>query len=311
MRILVRGTLAALVGGVALAAPAASQAPSSAPPLNLSADNVSGTRGPEGDVVLLNGNVHITRGRTVIRSLTGRYLRAQGMLYLDGRVRLVDSVTTIACEHATYSEDRDILELIGNVVITDRDAVLRAPSGTYDRGLGRADLHGGVTASDSGQKVTCEHLTYFRNERRLHARGRVVGEDLENRMTLAADSVDYDRSGHEAVARGDAERFREDLRTKAAAEAANITRNGERQIQQETARAIGQLRQEAIDLSVAIASMSVTATALVRRVTIVEGEHGHEGPRPRVGLEGVTRLGPFQDLHPAISSPRSSQRDPL
>jgi lipopolysaccharide assembly outer membrane protein LptD (OstA) len=50
--------------------------------------------------------------------------------------------------------------------------------------------------------VTCDHLIYFRNERLLQARGRVVGEDLENRMTLAADSVDYDRAGHEAVARG-------------------------------------------------------------------------------------------------------------
>ena len=193
----VGGMIALLVAAAAHAQPADDN-----PPLNLSADNVSGTRGPEGDIVLLNGNVHITRGRTVITADMGRYLRTQGMLYLDRRVRMVDSSTTIACEHATYAEDRDVLQLMGNVVITDRDAVLRAPSGTYDRRSGRADLYGGVTAADSSQKVSCDQLAYFRRERRLHARGHVVGEDLENRMTLAADSVDYDRELHEAVARG-------------------------------------------------------------------------------------------------------------
>ena len=172
------------------------------PPLNLSADNVSGSRGPEGDIVLLNGNVHITRGRTVITAENGRYLRAQGMLYLDKRVRLRDSTTTIVCDHAAYSEDRDVLQLSGNVVITDRGAVLKAPSGTYDRKQGRADLYGGVSAADSTQTVTCDHMAYFRDQRLLQARGRVVGEDTANRMTLAADSVDYDRILHEAVARG-------------------------------------------------------------------------------------------------------------
>src|SRR5262245_65028320 len=91
----------------ALAQPAAEP---DEPPLNLSADNVSGSRGPEGDIVLLNGHVHITRGRTVITSETGRYLRTQGMLYFDRRVRMVDSTTTITCEHVTYSEDSDILQ---------------------------------------------------------------------------------------------------------------------------------------------------------------------------------------------------------
>ena len=189
------------------AAPAFAQAPAAEPepgepPLDLSADNVSGSRGPEGDIVILNGHVHITRGRTVITSETGRYLRTQGMLYLDLKVRMVDSTTTITCEHVTYSEDKDILQLIGNVVIVDRDATLRAPSGTYDRRHARADLYGGVTGADSSQRITCDQVVYFRNQRLLQARGRVVGEDLENRATLAADSVDYDRAGHEAVARG-------------------------------------------------------------------------------------------------------------
>ena len=72
-------------------APAPRPLPS--PPLNISADNMTGTRGPEGDIVLLNGNVRILRGRTVITADHGRYLREIGMLYLEQRVKLVDSTT--------------------------------------------------------------------------------------------------------------------------------------------------------------------------------------------------------------------------
>jgi len=54
--------------------------------------------------------------------------------------------------------------------------------------------------------------------------------------------------------RADAEALREDLRAKARAEADGIVKNAERQIQAETARAVLQIRQEAVDLSVAIAS---------------------------------------------------------
>ena len=196
-------TLIALL--LAAACAFAQQAPPAAenePPLNLSADNVTGSRGPEGDIVILNGHVHITRGRTVITSETGRYLRTKGMLYLDLKVRMVDSTTTITCEHVTYSEDNDILEMFGNVVITDREATLKAPSGTYDRRHGRADLYGGVSGADSSQRITCNRVAYFRDQRLLQARGHVVGEDIANHTTLSADSVDYDRLGHEAVAHG-------------------------------------------------------------------------------------------------------------
>ena len=54
--------------------------------------------------------------------------------------------------------------------------------------------------------------------------------------------------------RADAERLRGELREKARAEAAGIVKNAEHQIQLETARALQQLRHEAADLSVAIAS---------------------------------------------------------
>ena len=56
------------------------------------------------------------------------------------------------------------------------------------------------------------------------------------------------------ASRADAERLRGELRDKARAEAEGIMKNAERQIQLETARAIEQIRHEAADLSVAIAS---------------------------------------------------------
>jgi F-type H+-transporting ATPase subunit b len=54
--------------------------------------------------------------------------------------------------------------------------------------------------------------------------------------------------------RSDANRFREELKQKAQAEASGIVKNAERQIELETARALQQIRAEAVDLSVALAS---------------------------------------------------------
>ena len=54
--------------------------------------------------------------------------------------------------------------------------------------------------------------------------------------------------------RADAERLREEMKHKARAEADGIVKNAERQIQLETARALQQIRTEAVDLSVMIAS---------------------------------------------------------
>jgi F-type H+-transporting ATPase subunit b len=55
-------------------------------------------------------------------------------------------------------------------------------------------------------------------------------------------------------ARRDAERLREELRERAKAEADTLIKNAERQVQLETSRAIQQIRKEAVDLSVTIAS---------------------------------------------------------
>jgi F-type H+-transporting ATPase subunit b len=54
--------------------------------------------------------------------------------------------------------------------------------------------------------------------------------------------------------REDAARLRDEMRQKAKAEAEGIVRTAERQIQLETARALQQIRAEAVDLSIMIAS---------------------------------------------------------
>jgi F-type H+-transporting ATPase subunit b len=54
--------------------------------------------------------------------------------------------------------------------------------------------------------------------------------------------------------RSDADRFREEMKEKARAEAATLMRNAERSIELETSRALQQIRLEAVDLSVGIAS---------------------------------------------------------
>jgi len=54
--------------------------------------------------------------------------------------------------------------------------------------------------------------------------------------------------------RSDAERLREEMKVKARGEAETIVRNAERQIQLETSRALQQIRHEAADLSLMIAS---------------------------------------------------------
>lgn len=57
-----------------------------------------------------------------------------------------------------------------------------------------------------------------------------------------------------ARTREDANRFRDEMKEKAQAEAATIVTNAEKRIEMETSRALEQIRAEAVDFSVAIAS---------------------------------------------------------
>jgi len=82
-------------------------------------------------------------------------------------------------------------------------------------------------------------------------------QELERLQRESAEMMRQARVEAEAIisrSRSDAEALREELKQKSRAEAAAIVKNAEKQIQLETARAIQQIRNETIDLSVAIAS---------------------------------------------------------
>ena len=82
-------------------------------------------------------------------------------------------------------------------------------------------------------------------------------QELERLQRESAQMMAAARAEAESIvarSRSDAEALREELKVKARAEAAAIVKNAERQIQLETARAVQQIRHEAVDLSVAIAS---------------------------------------------------------
>jgi F-type H+-transporting ATPase subunit b len=82
-------------------------------------------------------------------------------------------------------------------------------------------------------------------------------QELERLQQESAQIIRQARVEADAIitrSRGDAERLREEMRQKARAEADAIVKNAERQIQLETTRALQQIRTEAVDLSVMIAS---------------------------------------------------------
>ena len=81
--------------------------------------------------------------------------------------------------------------------------------------------------------------------------------ELERLNVESAQIIQRARADAEAVisqSRVDGDRLREEIRAKARTEADHIVKNAERQIQLETSRALEQIRREAVDLSVMIAS---------------------------------------------------------
>jgi F-type H+-transporting ATPase subunit b len=82
-------------------------------------------------------------------------------------------------------------------------------------------------------------------------------EEAEARLREYAAKIQTARAEAAAIveeARRDSERLREDLKQRARTEADMMIQNAERQISLQTQRAIHEIRREAVDLSVAIAS---------------------------------------------------------
>jgi F-type H+-transporting ATPase subunit b len=86
---------------------------------------------------------------------------------------------------------------------------------------------------------------------------RQAKQELERLQQESAQIIRQGRIEADAIiarSREDAERLREEMKQKARAEADAVVKNAERQISLETARALQQIRTEAVDLSVMIAS---------------------------------------------------------
>jgi F-type H+-transporting ATPase subunit b len=82
-------------------------------------------------------------------------------------------------------------------------------------------------------------------------------KELQRLQEESAQIVKAARVDAEAIvsrSRSDGERLKEEIRQKARSDAESIVRTAERQIQLETQQALRQIREEAADLSVAIAS---------------------------------------------------------
>lgn len=86
---------------------------------------------------------------------------------------------------------------------------------------------------------------------------QLARQELERLQRESAQIIREARVEAEAIvsrSRSDAERLKEELKQNARAEAATIVKSAERQIGLETQRALQQIRHEAVDLSVMIAS---------------------------------------------------------
>lgn len=100
---------------------------------------------------------------------------------------------------------------------------------------------------------------------------RRAREELERVQQDSARLLTDARREADAIvsrARADADRFRDEMKQQARDEAATIVASAEQTIQKETARALAQLRQEAVDLSFSIASK-------VLRRTVTPADHEH------------------------------------
>jgi F-type H+-transporting ATPase subunit b len=104
-----------------------------------------------------------------------------------------------------------------------------------------------LSALDSRQEAIRKSLDDAQLARQELERLQQESAQIIRQARVEADSII-------GASRADAERLREEMKQNARAEAAAVIRNAERQIQLESERALQQIRHEAVDLSVMIAS---------------------------------------------------------
>ena len=104
-----------------------------------------------------------------------------------------------------------------------------------------------LAALDERQQAVRQSLDEARKAREEVQRVQADAARILNEARSQAESIIADT-------RADANRLRDELRQKAQADAASLLRNAERQIELDTARALQTIRQEAVELSVTLAS---------------------------------------------------------
>jgi len=104
-----------------------------------------------------------------------------------------------------------------------------------------------LAALDERQKTIARALDDAQRAKEEYDRAKVEAGQILTKTRVDAEAI-------MARTRADADQFREEMRQKAIADAAVIVKRSEREIQLEASRAVGQLRREAADLSVVIAT---------------------------------------------------------
>ena len=104
-----------------------------------------------------------------------------------------------------------------------------------------------LEALDTRQKAITKALDDAQKAKQELERLNAESAQIVARARVEADGII-------SQSRSDGERLRQEIRQKARVEADMIVKNAERQIQLETTRALEQIRHEAVDLSVMIAS---------------------------------------------------------
>ncbi|KPJ61615.1 MAG: hypothetical protein AMJ46_00505 [Latescibacteria bacterium DG_63] len=168
-------------------------------PFDISADNLKGKAGTEGDFLVLEGNVRIVHGSTTATAATGIYFRNSRTATLGGGVEIVDGETFMSADRASYSLETEVATLQENVVIRNNDVILTGASAEFRRKENVAILTGNVTMIDSTRQVEADRIVYDRDSELVEAQGKVVAFDSDNEATVTGGHAVYNRDSKVAV----------------------------------------------------------------------------------------------------------------
>ena len=180
---------AILVAALILAWPTAARA---ADDIHARADRVSGqVKGKGQDLVVLEGNVRITQGKTVILADRAAYDKNAGTILFTGRVQLAHEGIEVTAQELLYHRD--------------------SKEGTF---------HGGVRLTREGEKdeggkstkdaftLTCAEMDFAAEKKSFTARGQAVLEHKE--FSATAGEIGYDDEHQELLLKQEPTLKRED-----------------------------------------------------------------------------------------------------